>query len=249
MHITGARAGLAARNNAIWCDTICRVHGTPGDFYPGLWINRQPTPRFYPNAVTLAGAELAGEQLSIIAQLMNAGLPAGWAVKDSFSTLDLSGIGFEVLFEANWIWLDPSQSVLASPTDSLVWRRVITPDDLRKWEAAWAGNPEGSLSEPTIFLPSLLADQDVVILAAYQGQQIIAGAVANRTGPVVGLSNVFAPPGLDAVVWTGCINEIRSFFPSIPIVGYERGSSLHTASSLGFDLAGPLRVWMHQPHS
>jgi hypothetical protein len=249
MHISGDRAELAARNNAYWCDIICSAHSIPGDFYPSLWINRQPTPRFYPNAVTLAGAELVGEQLSIIAQLMNTGLPAGWAVKDSFSTLDLSGIGFEVLFEASWIWLDPSRSIPASTMDGLVWRRVITPDDLGKWEAAWAGNPEGSLAEPPIFLPSILADQDVVILAAYQGQQIIARAVANRTGPVVGLSNVFAPPGRDDVVWTGCINQIRSFFPSIPVVGYEKGSSLQTANSLGFDLVGPLRVWMHPPHS
>jgi hypothetical protein len=49
-----ARAEQAARNNAIWCDTICRAHGVQGEFHGQLWLNRQPVPRFYPNAVTFA---------------------------------------------------------------------------------------------------------------------------------------------------------------------------------------------------
>jgi hypothetical protein len=31
----------------------------------------------------------------------------GFSVKDSFVTLDLSGLGFDVLFEATWLWHDP----------------------------------------------------------------------------------------------------------------------------------------------
>jgi len=44
------RSVRAARNNAEWCDAVCRAHGNPGEFHDGIWLNRKPVPRFYPNA-------------------------------------------------------------------------------------------------------------------------------------------------------------------------------------------------------
>jgi hypothetical protein len=231
------RLELAAENNAIWCDTICRTHGAPGEFQPGLWLNRHPTPRYYPNAVTLAGAEHLEEQVNLIRQLLGVGLPSGWGVKDSFCTLDLSGMGFEVLFEACWIWLDPFQPLSDPPLDGLAWRRVTNASALSEWEAAWAGRPKGGLPEPPVFLPELLVDPEVALLAAYQEQHIIAGAIANHSGLVAGLSNLFAPAGQAAAVWTRCINFTRILFPGLPVVDYESGVELEVARSLGFDLS------------
>jgi hypothetical protein len=37
-----------------------------------------------------------------------------------------------------------------------------------------------------MFLPALLSDPDIRFIAAYTEQQIVAGAIANRTGDVVG---------------------------------------------------------------
>jgi hypothetical protein len=87
------RVGLAVHNNAVWCDTICRVHGHAGEFLSGIWINRHATPQFYPNAVTLA-AEQAADQLAAIRSLLAADIPGAWAVKDSFAVLDLAPVGF-----------------------------------------------------------------------------------------------------------------------------------------------------------
>ena len=94
----------AALNNARWCDAVCLAHGRPGTFLPHMWVNAEPVPRFYPNAVTLAHDEAAvAEQRSTIDILLKSNLPGRWAVKDSFNTLDLSRRGFDVLFEAHWI--------------------------------------------------------------------------------------------------------------------------------------------------
>ena len=82
----------AARNNARWCDTVCRAHGYPGEFHDDIWLNRHRVPRFYPNAGTLA--ERSQRQLELIDELLAASLPSGWAVKDSFCTLDLASRGF-----------------------------------------------------------------------------------------------------------------------------------------------------------
>jgi hypothetical protein len=38
------RVELAARNNAVWCDTVCRAHGVPGEFLNGIWVNRKLGP-------------------------------------------------------------------------------------------------------------------------------------------------------------------------------------------------------------
>src|SRR5215212_2095218 len=98
-----ARVLQAARNNAVWCDMMCRTHGIPGEFHPSIWINHVATPPLYPNAVTLAGGHDQDTQLAHIRELIAARIPGAWAVKDSFAALDLVPLGFTLLFEAMWI--------------------------------------------------------------------------------------------------------------------------------------------------
>jgi hypothetical protein len=101
------RSVRAARNNAEWCDAVCRAHNNPGEFHDDIWISRHPVPRFYPNAGTLA--EPNPRQLDLIDELIGVRLPPGWAVKDSFSMLDLESRGFRMLFDAEWIYLPVSR--------------------------------------------------------------------------------------------------------------------------------------------
>src|SRR4030095_14145228 len=76
----------AARNNARWCDAVCRAHGRAGTFLPHAWVHAAPVPRFDPNAVTLAPDEAAiAEQRSSVGILATSNLPGRWAVKDSFN--------------------------------------------------------------------------------------------------------------------------------------------------------------------
>jgi len=78
--MTDPRVERAARNNAVWCDTVCHAHGIPGGFHDALWFNRHPVPRFYPNAVTLTQGGTAA-QLETIQALTATGLPGNWGVK------------------------------------------------------------------------------------------------------------------------------------------------------------------------
>ena len=236
----------AAYNNAVWCDTVCRAHGIPGEFYAQVWLNRSAVPAYYPNVVTLSGESGVEEQMQAIESLIDDGLLTSFAVKDSFNTLDLGQSGFHALFEATWLWRDSS---LPQPTDlpeDVRWAIVEQPQELAQWELAWAALPDNqpSASQAQIFLPPLLADQDVVFVAAYRDEQIVGGAVANRTGNVVGLSNQFAPEGEALGYWAGCIAVIMEVYPDHAIVGYERGAELDSARTLGFEDVGPLRVWI-----
>ena len=89
-----ARLTWAVRNNANWCDLVCRSHRIPTRFRPELWATAQPPPRFYPDAVTLQAHVAAEDVLAAISP------HPGASVKDSFATLDLGRHGFDELFEA-----------------------------------------------------------------------------------------------------------------------------------------------------
>ena len=229
----------AAYNNALWCDAVCRAHGGSTEWTEHVWFNRQKSPPFYPNVDTLT-KEGVSAQMEVIKALLAANLPGDWGVKDSFCTLDLAPLGFFQAFEASWLWrpVQPLPQSLAGGD----WRPIASPDELSRWEAAWSGGEVDP--QKRIFPPALLADPDNVFLAAYQEDRIVAGAVASRTGAVVGVSNVFAPEEEKVDFWAGCISAVQDTFPGLPLVGYEQGDEVEIAKSLGFETIGPLRVWI-----
>ena len=241
--MTTSEAALGARNNALWCDAVCRAHGRPGEFQAGLWFNRQPVPRFYSNAITLSPKDPVGQR-AWVAHLMTR--RPGFSVKDSFVTLDLSGLGFDVLFEATWLWHDPvGRSFLSASHQELSWSVVQDAAGLSRWEAAWAGLHAGQAvpGSERIFRHGLLHEPGVALLAGTRDGQIVAVAAANQTGEVVGLSNVFAPATEAAECWAGAVAFAAALFPGRPLVGYERGDDLARAQAAGFVPVGPLRVW------
>ena len=248
--MTLSRVEQAARNNAIWCDTMCRAHGTAGEFHEDMWFNRNPVPRFYPNVVTLSNQRPAAAQLAHVQELVAAILPEHWAIKDSFAELDLATLAFRLLFKANWIWRAPSALLPKAHDHGIHWVRLQDEAQLTQWESAWSGNPtdsnttdNSSTQQPRLFLPALLADPNVAFIAAYQGSAIIAGAIANRTATVVGLSNLFAPAADSVSFWAGCVVTAQDSFPGLPLVGYESGADLALAEAVGFEKLQSLRVW------
>ena len=242
------RIEIAAFNNAFWCDAVCDAQGSPGEFRDDLWLNRHVTPRFYPNMVTLTPGAQSAHQLEQVQALLHAGLTGEWTVKDSFASLDLAPLGFEVAFEATWLWRPPMQPGLLvepdAPVEALRWRVIQSPEELQRWEAAWSGETGGE-SLPRIFLPDLLEQPGIVFVAAYQALAIVAGVVASRSDDVVGISNVFVPPGREDLCWKGCIHAVEQLFPGLAMVDYEHGEDLLRARAQGFEAIGPLRVWTH----
>ena len=162
---------------------MCRTHGVPGEFDPDAWVDPHRTPRYFPDAVTLDPAAVAG---SILERIDTTSL--GCSIKDSFAILDLGSFGFQVIREAAWIYREPPSSPIAGPRD-MSWIAIETTDELVAWEAAW--DVDGATDR--LSRPALLGDRSVTILGGYVDGAIVAGAIANRTGPkIVGLSNVFA---------------------------------------------------------
>jgi hypothetical protein len=230
---------LAAYNNALWCDTVCRSHNVPGEFHETFWVNQHQTPTYYPNLVTLSPtANLDPHQKNLAAILVEKRKHTV-SVKDSFAVLDLTPFGFHQLFQAQWIFR-PADLPRQGTADQH-WKRIESEDALLRWEDAWS-QPARSLNR--LFLPALLHDADICIMAAYKEDQIVAGAIANRTMEVVGLSNVFTPEQEAEQYWQGLLDAIAAHYPALPIVGYEQDESLTMALRVGFTPIGPLRVWI-----
>ncbi|WP_370113214.1 hypothetical protein [Streptacidiphilus sp. MAP12-33] len=218
----------AARNNADWCEAMCRAHGLRGEFRADAWSSPARTPPYYPDAVTLGPHVRAADLLARVDTRT-----AGATLKDSFAVLDLHPHGWTPLFDANWIARAPLSA--ASGTH---WRRVRTLTELGHWEQAWDGGVDA------LFRSSLLDDPSVLLLAA---PDYGAGAILSLGAGVVGVSNLFGA-GEDADdpdrAWHDCVAAASVFCPGLTLVGYEQGQDLAAAERAGFARLGPLRVWL-----
>jgi len=150
---------------------VCFAHGTVGRFLVHTWVNAEPVPRFYPNVVTLTtgDADIA-EQRQAVRILQKSHLPGRWAVKDSFRTLDIARLGFEVLLEAKWIRKAVPKA--ATMVSGLAWERVT------------AGSGD--------FPAALFSDDNFAMFSAKRDGTVVAGGTLYRSDGVVGLSNVVA---------------------------------------------------------
>ncbi|MBF9068699.1 hypothetical protein [Streptacidiphilus fuscans] len=222
----------AARNNADWCEAMCRAHGLRGEYRLDAWTSRERTPRYYPDAVTLT------DRLDVDDLLARVDRTApGVSVKDSFAALDLAGHGFQPLLDAYWIAREPELPAATSP-----WQRLRTAGELAAWEIAWCGEVAD------LFLPPLLEDPSVLVMAA---PDLSAGALLSLGAGVVGVSNLFVAAdlgeaGREAMLfraWHDCLAAASVHCPGLPVVGYERGADLAAAERVGFTRLAPLRVW------
>jgi hypothetical protein len=213
---------------------MSRSHGLAGEFGEEAWAAPVRTPLYYPDAVTL----VPGAGSAALVARIDTTTP-GASVKDSFADLDLTGAGFQMLFEARWIHRSASAPATAP---ALAWDVVGAPDELRAWALAW----DGGDGNEDLFRPELLDDPATFVLAGRRADgEVVAGAVASLSDQVVGISNIFALDGGPDVAWPVVLDAVHRLFPTSPVVGYEHGDDLAVAVRHGFEPVGPLRIWLH----
>ena len=118
----------------------------------------------------------------------------------------------------------------------LGWQLITSDDDLERW--AVAADLEG------IIRSELLSDPTVRVLAVRDEQAVTTGAIINRTGATVGVSNVFTTAATLASAWRDLAAAVGDLFAGVPIVGYEHGNALAAAVESGFEPIAPLRIWL-----
>jgi len=225
---------LAARNNALWCDAVCRTHGLRGSVDDSAWSSPTRTPPYYPDAVTLSPAV---DEHDLLARI---DASDGCSVKDSWSCLDLTAEDFARLVVGEWLWLDPRRP--GGAADGRHWRRIATADELAAWVGVWATDP----GDAWILRAELLDEPGVHVLAASDrpGGDIVAGGIVHQTGEVAGVGNLFDRDGDVERAWLGAATAARTVAGGIPLVGWEAGDSIAAAESAGCERIGPLTVWI-----
>jgi hypothetical protein len=230
--MTDARLTAAIRNNADWCDAIVNAgHNGATAFAPAYWINRELSPPFYPNLITLT-PDGAAEQCAAIAAVT---FEEEWGVKDSFATLDLAPLGFELLFDAVWLWRAPREDEAAASG----WSRANNAVKLAAWERGFSAG-----EEPLhLFRRPLLDDPDIAFFATWQKETATQGFAANRHAGVTAISNAFTAEREAAFV-KDVIATASAFAKGTPLVCYMPESETAPWRAEGFEPIGPLRIWL-----
>jgi hypothetical protein len=218
----------AVSNNVEWCASVCRGGGTT-DTTTGVWLATGSPAPLFPDAVTLKGGVSARQLVEVLSGRKSC------SVKDSYADVDLEPYGFSELFTAQWIGQTTALNTLA-PTG---WSHLTERPELESWCAV--------AELPEVLPIGLLRDPSVRVLAAYREGRLAAGAVANSSDTVVGLSNVFQIGADSRWVWHEVASVVARFFPGKPVVGYEHGPDLDAALAAGFSDLGPVRVWLRSP--
>jgi hypothetical protein len=197
------------------------------------------------NFMTVANGAHADVQLAAIQSLIDVDRKQRFSVKDAFQCLDLTQLGFHVLFHATWIYRAPSTPAAEDESERVVWTLAQSPADLATWERTWRGTRANAEArgQPPIFRSSLLQNQDFRFLLGRCDGASVATAALNRAGDAVGISNVFSDVEGVGPLFPGCVRMARSFYPELPLVGYERDAALAAATAAGFEPVGGLTVW------
>ncbi|MBS4174806.1 hypothetical protein [Bacillus sp. FJAT-49736] len=216
----------AVLNNVSWCGTICETHGIQHFLKENIWSVRQKAPTYYPEVITVSRITA----LEVIKEVVGKGNVI--SIKDSYAKLDMTTLGFELLFAAEWIFHAP---VLEKDSLSVGWKEITSETDLKKWTAACS---------LTNIIRSDLLRKDNVKIFLHENNDGVSGFIANFNADVVGISNVFSNNYHDKSLWREIPIIISTLFPGIPIVGYEHGDDLFSAKLSGWSSLGPLLVWI-----
>jgi hypothetical protein len=217
------RLRAAVDASVCWYDELFAVHGIRHRTAQGMWAALAPPPPLHSAAKSVQPWATATRALTDVAAFEHC------SIADSFGSLDPPG--FDVLFEARWIFREPSART--SPALPAGWAPVRTATALAEWTARH--------DTTGVLLPPLLDRPGFTVFGRRVDGRLEAGAVVHACAGVVSLSNVWAADSHD---WTELVHLVEAVYPERAIVGYERGDDLEQARAAGFFDVGPQVVWI-----
>ena len=210
-----------------WYDDVFAVHGIPTAVEQGVWHALEEPPRWHSAAKTTAPTEDPAPVVRAVERF------GSCSVADSFGRLDLSGSGFDLLFEATWVHHSAADGTSALPDGWTVVRHAAL---IRSWNAAH--------DTAEVLLPAMLTHPRFTILARTEDDVLTGGAVLHDCpGEAVGLSNTWSASGtvLDPRAVLACAQALH---PGRSVVDYAQGADLEAMVEAGFSRLGPQVVWV-----
>lgn len=215
------RLRAAVDASLAWYEMVCAVHGVGHATADGVWRALGAVPPFHSAAKTVEPWATSEAAVAAVAGVERC------SIADSFGTLRPTG--FEVLFEARWLFREPLDGPPVLPDG---WSVVRDVDALARWTARH-GTRE-------VLVPAVLDRPDVTVLAHHDDDRLVGGAVVQSCAAVAALSNVWADADAD---WDDVVRVVHAVLPGRPVVDHEHGDDLTAALAAGFQAVGPHVVW------
>lgn len=225
------RAVIAANNNADLYEALFTAWGLRYERGPFAFVSKDRPPPYYSHLTVLAPD--CTEQVIPHLRAMAHRFAEAISFKDSFCEFLRRDRGFNLLFEASWLWRAPESASVPKG-----WVTVEDPLELAAWEMAWKSG--GTPTNARMFRARMLRSPDVFFLGKKEAGVFVSGCIANRSSGCIGISNVF-PVDDDKGAFEEAAAAVASTDPSLPIVGYAVRPPLG-APPLGFERTGQLRV-------
>lgn len=215
----------AIQNNIDWCVKVCETHGVGETRIKNVWAAVSKAPPYYPDIITSNRNATAEEVMEFIdgRQIRS--------IKDSFAKIDMSAYGFQILFEAEWIYYPPGKG---NTNVSSPWQVIRLQKEFDVWTQA------SGLTD--VIRPELLKRKDVKFFIRRIGDKY-AGFSASSGYGVVGISNVFSEADMNGELWLEIRRAASREFPGLPLVGYERDEHLQAALAARWISVGTLLIW------
>ena len=195
--MTQPSIAIAAANNVLQSEAVLAALGSPGTFSELFWVNDHTFDVPYANGATLYRPDAVDDHSRAIDQLLaSRSETAPTFVMDSFATLDLAPLGFQVRIADEWFVCDASREMVSKPNDGPPVVRIDTPSGLAEFEAASAiafgGTPPATPG--STYPASLLRDQRFRFYGVRVDGELVSGVFLFVEPACTGVYTFFTLP-------------------------------------------------------
>lgn len=242
-----------ASNSADHSEVVLSALGSQGVSGASFWSNSHTFRIPHGHGITLGSPEYSDEHLSAVRNLLSR-RPEGQTtvITDSWSALDLSGLGFEVLFTDPWLYRPPGPPPVIPRPDGLLIERVTAADDLAQFEAASCdgfGSPDISVIGPHGFYAAALIETPrMTFFTGRVNGRVVAGAMAHVSDGLAAVNTLFTLAEFRgrgygaAMAWTATLAR-----PDLPAMTTASEMSDRIFRRMGFMEIGQRTVWIWRP--
>jgi GNAT superfamily N-acetyltransferase len=236
---------IAIRNFVDHCQAIPTALGSPGTRTPYFAANQHTLDIPYPNGITIGGVENSQSHIVQIQQLMAARPPnAKTGVVDAYPNLDLTPLGFEMMFDSPWAYREPTEPNPPPQIDRPI-ETVRTPEQLLKFDRAAAigfGQPHAD----TVYSNPLLNDDRYRFCFIRQSGEVVAGVQTFTNEESVGIYTLFTLADHQRKGYAAAlVYEALARAPGLPAITNPNDNSDRVFESNGFTRIGTRTIWIH----
>ncbi|MBT4125764.1 MAG: GNAT family N-acetyltransferase [Chloroflexi bacterium] len=240
---------VAIANFVDHCQAIPNALGSPGSKTPILSTNQHTLNIPYPNGITISGSDNPDSQLSQIRQLL-AGRPtdATTSIVDSYSSLDLTPLGFHAIFETPWSFrspapVEPQQTSEPQPRVE----SVNTPAQLQEFDRVAAvgfGQPDADI----VYSAPLLSDHRYGFYFIRHSNNVVAGIQTFTNNDSIGIYTLFTLPEFQQKgLATRLVEHALASEMNLPAITNPSDDSERIFEKAGFTNIGTRTIWLHAP--